>query len=99
MAKTAVGKVAELAAEEQTHTLIQKAVGQLEDFASRIGQAATAGSRRKYVLASLTALVIAGQAAAAIRTSLAARPKAAAAKRTPARKRSKKITSAKRRAR
>ena len=81
MAKTAVGKVAEVAAEQQTHKLIRSAVARLEKFASGIAEAATAGAKRKYVIAGLAALIVAGRAAEALRSSMAAK-KAAKRKRT-----------------
>ena len=97
MAKTAVGKVAEAAVEHQTHTLIEKAVAQLETFGSSIAQAATVGKRRKYVLAALAALIIAGKAADTIRTSMAAKSRTSARK--GARKSARKAKTAKRSAR
>jgi hypothetical protein len=76
-------------AEKQARKLLVSVSKSLQTMGSKVGQAATAASKRKYMVAGLAALVVAGAAAQQLSKSLGSTPARRQAARKATRTRSK----------
>jgi hypothetical protein len=91
MAKSAARNRSPAIAERQAAKLLEKVTATMQGVGGKLGKAATAAAKRKYTIAALAALVVAGAAAQQLAKSLRAPARSssrpAAAKRRPAKKR------------